>query len=411
MTQNFFLKDKKNKLMFLVFRIAWRYFLFKSSQTVVNRINNIALLVIIVASASLMIVLSAFSGLREFGLSFSNVFDPDYKIIPLQGKTILVDSNTLKKLKRLSSIENVAPILEEKVFLSFNDKSKVAYLKGVGNEYLSVIPADSLVAVGEWLIPETNSVVAGYGIGTYMDLGVYDYNNFLNISFPQKSAQKKLIENPFLTRRAVTVGLYQISEDIDKKYVFSNISFARKLFQYPKNTYSSIEIQTKPNISYETLNNELEMVIGGNFILKDRVALNSALYKMLNTENIAVYLIFTLVLIIAMFNVVGALTMIILDKRSEIRILDAMGATHNKLRCIFFFLGVLISLIGGAIGIIIASIGVFIQQASPYIYVPGTSLPYPVKWEFEDFILVVLTLSSLGAITSAWASRGIKKLL
>tara|TARA_B100001057_G_scaffold494687_1_gene591798 strand:+ start:758 stop:1969 length:1212 start_codon:yes stop_codon:yes gene_type:complete len=396
--------------MSLVFRIAWRYFFSKSNQTVVNRINTIALLVIIVASASLMIVLSAFSGLREFGLSFSSVFDPDYKILPAQGKTILVDSLTLNKMKRLSTIENISAILEEKVFLSFNDKSQVAYLRGVSPDYLSVIPADSLVAVGEWLIPETNSVVAGYGIGASMDLGVYDYNDFLNISFPQKSAQKKLRQNPFLTEKAITIGLYQISEDLDKKYVFSNISFARKLFQYPKNAYSAIEIQTKPNISHEALYDDVKWLIGSNFILKDRVALNSALYKMLNTENLAVYLIFTLVLVIAMFNVVGALIMMILDKRSEIKILDAMGVTHYKLRGIFFILGVLISLIGGVIGIIIASMAVIIQQATPFLYVPGTSLRYPVKWEFENFIIVVLTLITLGILASAWASRGVKKL-
>ena len=167
-----------------------------------------------------MIVLSAFSGLREFGLSFSSIFDPDYKILPLQGKTILVDSHTLKKLKRLSIIENISATLEEKVFLSFNDKSQVAYLKGVSPDYLSVIPADSLVAVGEWLIPDTNCVVAGYSIGASMDLGVYDYTDFLNISFPLKSPQKNLRQTPFLTEKAVTVGLYQISEDIDKKYIF-----------------------------------------------------------------------------------------------------------------------------------------------------------------------------------------------
>jgi len=396
--------------MSLVFRIAWRYFFSKSTQTVVNRINNIALLVIIVASASLMIVLSAFSGLREFGLSFSSVFDPDYKILPLQGKTILVDSLTLKKLKRLSMIENISAILEDKVFLSFNDNSQVAYLKGVSPDYLSVIPADSLVAVGEWLIPDTNCVVAGYSIGASMDLGVYDYTDFLNISFPQNSPQKNLRQSPFLTEKAVTVGLYQISEDIDKKYVFSNINFARKLFQYPKNAYSAIEIQIKPNISYKALYLELEKLIEGEFILKDRVALNSALYKMLNTENVAVYLIFTLVLVIAMFNVIGALIMMILDKKSEIKILNAMGATHEKLRGIFFLLGVLISLIGGAIGIIIASIAIIIQQVRPFLQVPGTSLPYPVKWEFENFILVVLTLFTLGIFTSAWASRGLKKL-
>ena len=128
------------------------------------------------------------------------------------------------------------------------------------------------------------------------------------------------------------------------------------------------------------------------------------------TENIAVYLIFTLVLIIAMFNVVGALMMMILEKKSEIRIFNAMGATPDKLRNIFFLLGILISIVGGTIGIIFASIAVIVQQTSPFLYVPGTSLPYPVKWEFENFIIVVLTLTILGMITSAWASRGVKKL-
>ena len=119
---------------------------------------------------------------------------------------------------------------------------------------------------------------------------------------------------------------------------------------------------------------------------------------MLNTENVAVYLIFTLVLVIAMFNVIGALIMMILDKKSEIKVLNAMGATHEKLRGIFFLLGVLISLIGGAIGIFIASIAIIIQQARPFLQVPGTSLPYPVKWEFDNFILVVLTLFTLGIL-------------
>ena len=128
--------------MFLVFKIAWRYFFSKSQQTVINRINSIALLVIIIATASLMIVLSAFSGLKEFGLSFSNAFDPDYKVLPRKGKVILLDSLSIKKLEKISCISALAPVLEEKVFLSFNEKSQVAFLKGINKHYLSVIPAD-----------------------------------------------------------------------------------------------------------------------------------------------------------------------------------------------------------------------------------------------------------------------------
>lgn len=394
--------------MFLVFKIAWRYFFSKSQQTVINRINSIALLVIIVATASLMIVLSAFSGLKEFGLSFSNAFDPDYKVLPRKGKVILLDSLSIKKLEKISCINALAPVLEEKVFLSFNEKSQVAFLKGINKHYLSVIPVDSLVAIGEWLVPESNSVVAGYGIGASMDLGVYDYSNFLNISVPKKSIKGNLNQNPFYSQQAVVVGLYQISQDIDKKYVFSSISFARKLFQYPKDAYSAIEIQIKPNTSHDFLSQELRKILGENFVLKDRVAQNTALYKMLKTENIAVYLIFTLVLIIAMFNLVGALVMMILDKKPDMKILEAMGVTTNSLRKVFFILGLLISLIGGAIGIVFASLLIVIQQVRPLLFVPGTSLPYPVNWEFENFILVIMTLTILGMISSGWVSRGIK---
>jgi len=394
--------------MFLVFKIAWRYFFSKSQQTVINRINSIALLVIIVATASLMIVLSAFSGLKEFGLSFSNAFDPDYKVLPRKGKVILLDSLSIKKLEKISCINALAPVLDEKVFLSFNEKSQVAFLKGINKHYLSVIPADSLVAIGEWLVPESNSVVAGYGIGASMDLGVYDYSNFLNISVPKKSIKGNLNQNPFYSQQAVVVGLYQISQDIDKKYVFSSISFARKLFQYPKDAYSAIEIQIKPNTSHDFLSQELRKILGENFVLKDRVAQNTALYKMLKTENIAVYLIFTLVLIIAMFNLVGALVMMILDKKPDMKILEAMGLSTNSLRKVFFILGLLISLIGGAIGIVFASLLIVIQQVRPLLFVPGTSLPYPVNWEFENFILVIMTLTILGMISSGWVSRGIK---
>jgi len=394
--------------MFLVFKIAWRYFFSKSQQTVINRINSIALLVIIVATASLMIVLSAFSGLKEFGLSFSNAFDPDYKVLPRKGKVILLDSLSIEKLEKISCINALAPVLEEKVFLSFNEKSQVAFLKGINKHYLSVIPADSLVAIGEWLVPDSNSVVAGYGIGASMDLGVYDYSNFLNISVPKKSIKRNLNQNPFYSQQAVVVGLYQISQDIDKKYVFSSISFARKLFQYPKDAYSAIEIQIKPNTSHNFLSQELRKILGEKFVLKDRVAQNTALYKMLKTENIAVYLIFTLVLIIAMFNLVGALVMMILDKKPDMKILEAMGVTTNSLRKVFFILGLLISLIGGAIGIVFASLLIVIQQVRPLLFVPGTSLPYPVNFEFENFILVIMTLTILGVISSGWVSRGIK---
>jgi lipoprotein-releasing system permease protein len=393
----------------VVFKIAWRYFFSKSGQTVINRINRIALLVIVVATAALMIVLSAFAGLKDFGLSFSNIFDPDYRVTATQGKTISFDSTRIARLKQVDGIVAFSPILEEKVFLSFKEKNQVAYLKGVGIDYLSVIPADSLVAVGEWLIPDADAIVAGYGIGAGMDLGVYDYSSFLNISIPRKNIKSGLRQNPFYTQQAVTIGLYQISEDIDKKYIFSNLDFARNLLQYPPNTFSSIEIKVLSEANTKDLKKEVQKILGEAIEIKDRAQLNTALYKMLNTEHLAIYLIFTLVLIIALFNVVGALVMMILEKRPQMTILKAMGISQQNLRCTFFLLGMLIILFGGGLGIVLSSVVILIQQWIPFIHVPGTSLPYPVKWEFENLLLVMATLIVLGGIASAWASRGIKR--
>ena len=393
----------------VVLKIAWRYFFSKSGQTVINRINSIALLVIVVATAALMIVLSAFSGLKDFGLSFSNIFDPDFRVVAKQGKTIKLDSSQIHRLESTDEIKAFSPILEEKVFLSFKEKDQVAYLKGVGPDYLNVIPADSLIAVGEWLIPDSNAIVAGYGIGAGMDLGVYDYGSFLNISIPRKNLKSNLRQNPFYTQQAVTIGLYQISEDIDQKYIFSTLDFARNLLQYPQNVFSSIEIKAAPETPSKDLKKIIQEIMGDSVEIKDRAQLNTALYKMLNTEHLAIYLIFTLVLIIALFNVVGALVMMILDKKPQMTILKAMGITQQQLRQTFFSLGMLIILFGGGIGLALSSIVILIQQWSPFINIPGTSLPYPVQWEIRNLLLVMGTLLFLGSMASAWASRGVKR--
>lgn len=392
--------------MSIVIKIAWRYFFSKSGQTVINRINSIALLVIIVATSALMIVLSAFSGLKDFGLSFSNIFDPDFRIIPKLGKTISLDSSKIHRLEKVDGIKAFSPILEEKVFLSFKEKNQVAHLKGVGLDYLNVIPADSLVSVGEWLVPESNAIVAGYGIGADMSLGVYDYGSFLNISIPRKNLNSSLRQNPFYTQQAVTIGLYQISEDIDQKYIFSTLDFARDLLQYPQNVFSSIEIKASPEANSKDLKKKIQKIMGDSVQIKDRTQINTALYKMLNTEHLAIYLIFTLVLIVALFNVVGALVMMILDKKPQMNILKAMGITQHQLGQTFFLLGMMIVLFGGIIGLVLSSVVILIQQWDPFINIPGTSLSYPVKWEFENILIVMGTLLLLGSLASAWASRG-----
>ena len=191
--------------------------------------------------------------------------------------------------------------------------------------------------------------------------------------------------------------------------MFSELELAVDLFQYCENVYSSIEIKANAKADLKSLKKTIQKIMGDSVEIKDRIQLKTALYKMLNTEHLAIYLIFTLVLIIALFNLVGASVMMILDKRPQMNILKAMGITQQQLRQTFFSLGMLIILFGGGIGLALSSIVILIQQWSPFINVPGTSLPYPVKWELEKLLLVMGTLLFLVSLASACARRAVTR--
>ena len=390
-------------------KIAWRYFFSKSKQTVINRINTFAFFMVVVASAALFVVLSAFAGLKDFGLSFANSFDPDFEILPERGTYFSVPDSTLVQLHSLPEIIAAAPEIEEKVFLSFKDKNQVAFLKAVSPDYTSVIPIDRLIALGDWLSFEGPDVVAGFGIAGSMGLGVYDYNTFLNIIVPKKKKQTLLNQNPFTSSPSVVSGLYQINEDLDKKYLFSNMSFGQQLLELQPDQFSSVVLKTVPQVTKKKLTSQLEPLFTIPIRIVSRTEQNAALYRMLNVEHLAIYFIFTLVMIIALFNVVGALIMMVLDKQEQLKILIALGAVPKGIHKIFFLLGLLICSAGGVVGLLLGIVLVLIQSAFPFIYVPGTSLSYPVLFEFENVVIVLGTLMLLGTLSTAWATQVLTK--
>ena len=390
------------------FKIALRYFFSRSKQTVINRINSFALALVILASMALFIVLSAFDGLKDFGISFTNNFYPDFVIKPKQGKTLTLDSLQFKKLAALELIENFAPEIEEKVFLSYREKNHVAYLKGVTLNYVDVLPIKKAIYLGNWLA-EGPQIVAGFGIASTLGLSVNDFDSFLELVVPKKQNKALLNQDPFKRKNAFVVGLYQVSEELDQQYVFANASFAQDLLGYAPQTFSQIALKVNSNVTKEELLQSLHPLFTKPISVISRKDQNAALYRMLNIEHLAIYFIFTLVMIIALFNVIGALIMMILDKERQLRILFVMGFSPSILRNIFFTLGLLICAVGGFLGLIAASIIVLVQDLYPFLYVPGTSLPYPVEYRFENLLIVWFTLMVLGALSAAWACRGVVK--
>ena len=390
-------------------KIALRYFFSKSSQTVINRINGFAFFMVVIATASLFVVLSAFGGLKDFGLSFSESFDPDYQIQPQQGKFFYVSDSVLTTLSTIKGVITAAPQIEEKVFLSYNEKNQVAYLKAVDQNYTSVVPIEDLITLGDWLSFDGADVVLGFGLAGNLGVGVYDYTTFLNLTVPKKKKQTLLNQSPFNQVSSIVVGLYQINEELDKKFVFSRLELAQNLLELQPQQYSSLVLKTDPAVSQGELTEALTPLFDTPIKIVSRAEQNAALYKMLNIERLAIYFIFSLVMLIALFNVVGALIMMILDKQRQMKILLSMGATPQKIHRVFFLLGVLICSIGGLVGLVLGSVLVLVQYHFPFIYVPGTNLSYPVLYQVENLLIVMTTLMVLGLLSTAWATRGLDK--
>jgi lipoprotein-releasing system permease protein len=391
--------------------IAKRYLFSKSKSNAINIITGIASMGIIVGTLALFVVLSVFSGLRDFSLSFTNTIDPDLQISPLRGKSFFVTPMQEKQIAALDGIATYSKVVEERVLFFFDGKEQVTYLKGVDKNYSKINTVSQSLYNGTWLKYNTAEVVVGYGISQKLSLGLFDFNNAFEVYVPRKG--KAVIESEaeaFNKSALIPVGIYAISEDLDSKYVFSDIVLAQDLLEFKKNQVSFIEIKTKPTANEAKIKDEIAKIFNQNVAVKNRVQLNATLHKMLNTENIAVYLIFTLVIIIALFNLIGALIMMILDKKSNLKTLYNLGAEVKSLKNIFLFQGSLLTVIGGFIGLILGCIVVVIQQHFKLIMITE-SLAYPVVFSFQNVFIVMGTIIILGILSSYIASSRVSKKL
>ena len=365
-----------------------------------------SIFVLIVGGASLMIVLAGFSGLRTFSMSFSNFFDPDLKVFPKTGKTFSLSPIQETALKESGVIASYTKVLEERVFLNSRGKNYIAYIKGVDENYPKVNAVDSILVISpkEWLLSE-DYVVVGNIIAETLNLGLFTSTTPLQIIVPK--ASKGSITSSSTPYREETVLLsdyYQVTEDLDSKYVFATLSLAQRLTGVQTNEVSAVEVKLSKGISAAEGKKRLEKVLGNSFVIKDRMALNEDLYKMFQTENLATYLIFTLVLIVALFNLVGAIIMMILDKRKNLYTLFALGMTQRQIRTIFFLQGVIVSLLGAVFGVSLGIGIAWLQKTYPMLYInPNATVPiaYPMDIRLLEIVVVFFTIFVLGIIASA----------
>ncbi|RTE54806.1 ABC transporter permease [Arenibacter aquaticus] len=395
------------------FYIAKRYLRSKSSQNAVNIINFITFLVIVIGSAALFIVLSGFAGLKTFSLSYTNMVDPDLKALPLTGKFISVSASQENALQQLEDIYAYSKELEEKVYLTHNQKAHIAYIKGIDSSFVRTTPIDSsLYFYGDWSINGLQAV-AGQGVVNLLGLNINNFRSPLLVRVPKPGKGllgQRMLKDAYNEASLVISGIYQIEEELDRKYVFAELPLVQALLEKDSTQLSGINFKLKENANIPELRKKIAAIFSGEVVLKDRRELNSTLHRMLNTENLATYLIFTLVLIIALFNVVGAIIMMILDKQQNSKTLYNLGTTIKALRRIYFVQGILVTGLGGCIGVFIGSLLIWSQLAFGWLKITP-SLSYPVEYRLINLVIVLATIMVLGVIASFIASSRINKKL
>ncbi len=363
---------------------------------------------VIFGSMLLLVILSGFSGLKTFMLSFESSVDPNFKIFPKKGKRIFIAPAQLNKLNESSNIVSYSKIVEEKVFLEFKGITELGTIKGVDANYTNIVPIDSTLILGQWLSAQSNETVMGNLLAHKLKLGVFDFDN-LKLIVPKPGKSQSFKKSPLNTEFAMNVGQISANDEYNNDYVFSSLELAQKLLSFDANTVTNIEFKTIPNVDEALFRNELNAIFNNSVKIKNKVQLKDAIHKMLNTENIAVYLIFTLILIIAMFNLIGSIIMMIIDKKQDLIVLSKLGTPIKDIKQIFFLQGLSLTFIGGTSGVLLGILLVSTQLFFQIITIPGTNIAYPVELNLWNILLVMFTIYSLGIIASKIASYRISK--
>ncbi|MFH1320637.1 MAG: FtsX-like permease family protein [Bacteroidota bacterium] len=402
--------------MYLPIFIAKRYLLSKKSHNVINIISAISVIGVTISTLALIVVLSAFNGLENLVISLFNSFDPDIKITIKEGKTFDAQRFPKESIKEINGVAFYTEVLEENVLLKYRSSQYIATIKGVSDDFIKTGGLDTMITEGD-LILENNGqpfAVIGQGIAYSLSLSINDIFTPLSIYVPKRGEKVTLNpENAFNIKRIHASGVFSIQQDFDIKYVLVPISFAREMLQY-KTEVSAIEIGFHtdiPSDQRDHIQKEILQIIGNEYIVQNRFQQHELLYKIMKSEKWAVFLILTFILIIAAFNSIASVTMLIIDKKLDIFMLWSMGANVNMIKKIFLNEGLLISLLGNLSGLLLGAAVCWVQQKFEVIKFKGSFVieAIPVKMEVLDFIYVFITVFVIGLIASLLPVRQITK--
>ncbi len=394
------------------FFIAKRYLIARKSHNLINIISAISITGIGVGAFALIVVLSVFNGFERIIGELYNIVSPDLLIEAKTGKTFHINEFPLEEIKSLSEIDDISEVVEEDALFRYHDQQHLGRIKGVSISYQKMSRFDSLITRGSFLLRDGNFdfAVIGSGVSYFLGTNISDPSAMLMVYLPRRGrASTFSLEHSFNNKAIQMSGVFAAQHEYDSRFVYVPVGWAREIMEYTDET-TAVEIFAGEKTNIKVLQQRIQHIVGNAFHVKDRFQQQETLYRIMRSEKWAIFLILTFILIMATFNIIGSLTMLVVEKRKDIGVLRSLGAGSRLLNRLFMFEGMLITISGGIIGLIAGVLVVLLQQHFGLIRlgsVEGAFIvdAYPVQLKLMDVLSVFATVAVIGFLSSAYTVR------
>jgi lipoprotein-releasing system permease protein len=394
--------------------IAFRYFKARRSRHIINWISRISVAGITLGTMTLIIVLSVFNGLDHLIRSLFSSFDPDIKITAVEGKSFHADSLFLSRMQNISGVASYSQVLEENALLKYRDRQAIAVLKGVDQEFTSVSGIDTMLIDGEFSLDAGDTPMGVIGQELAGELGIgLNFINPIHVYVPKRS--DRILLNPITSinhKFLFPSGVFAIQQEYDAKYLIVPLEFARSFFNYAPDEVTAIELKVNGERNTDYIIKELSSVLGTDFKVADRLGQHEGFYRVMKSEKWAIILILSFILLVASFNTISSLTLLMLEKKADMQIVRSMGASQLKIRQIFLWEGLLVTGVGLAIGLVLGVVVCVVQQQFGIVRFPNSGSfvvnVYPVRMILTDFLLVTGLVGLIGFF-AAWVPLRVLK--
>ncbi len=397
------------------FFIARRHVWAKKSHNAINIIAGISIIGISVGTIAFITILSVFNGFDEVVWGLFNSFYADLEILPKQGKTFHVDHEKYHQIQNLDGVLDIGSILEENALLIYGSRQTAATVRGVDSNYARITGMDTTVVDGEFALYKKSTPFAIVGRGIKYTLNMeLEFRDVLKIVVPRRTEKISMNPNRSLNSKLIRPSGFFISQpELEIKYVIVPLKFAQSLFDYEDHEISALEIKLMSDVNQSRIQKRIQEIVGDDYVVKNRIQQNDLLYKTMKSEKWAIFFILFFILLVASFNVVGSLTMLIIEKKNDIQTLTYLGSKMQTIRKVFLIEGLIISFLGAIAGLIIGSLICIAQQQFGWVKLQGAGSfvidSYPVRILFTDIVLVLLVVSAIGFAASWYPIRFITR--